>query len=68
MSGSPGNTSSGNQGGRSPRHGNDDVIARHRQGEQQQEQSGGAEESARGTITGRDDSRKADPDAAGDEA
>jgi hypothetical protein len=67
MSGSPGNTNPGTQGGRAPRHGNDDVIARHRQGEHQQEQGGSAEESARGTITGRNDSRRADPDTPGED-
>jgi len=68
MSGSSGNTSAGTQGGRAPRHGNDDVAARHRQGGPQQEQGGSAEESARGTITGRNDSRRADPDTAGEDA
>lgn len=62
MSGSPGNTSGGTQGGRSPRHGNDDVTARHNQKGPQQVQGGSAEESARGTVTGRNDSRQADPD------
>ena len=71
MSGSSGNTNTGNsnvgsQGGRSPRHGNDDITARHNQGGPQQAQGGSAEESARGSVTGRTDSREADPDKATD--
>jgi hypothetical protein len=62
MSGSSGNTNTGTQGGRSPRHGNDDVSARHNQGGPQQVQGGSPEESARGTVTGRNDSTLADPD------
>ena len=72
MSGSSGNTNSGNsnkgsQGGRSPRHGNDDVTARHDRTGPQQVKGGSPEESARGTVTGRDDSRLADPDRPTDE-
>ena len=62
MSGSSGNTNAGTKGGRAPRHGNDDVSARHNQGGPQQAQGGSPEESARGTVTGRNDSREADPD------
>ncbi|AHG89231.1 hypothetical protein J421_1694 [Gemmatirosa kalamazoonensis] len=61
MSGSSGNTNS-KKGGRAPRHGNDDVSARHNQGGPQQVQGGSPEESARGSVTGRNDSRLADPD------
>ena len=61
MSGSSGNTNS-KKGGRPPRHGNDDVSARHNQGGPQQVQGGSPEESARGSVTGRNDSRLADPD------
>ena len=62
MSDTRGNQRREHQGGRSPRHGNDDVSARHNQGAPQQAQGGSPEESARGTVTGREDSRLADPD------
>ncbi len=72
MSGSSGNTNSGNsnlgsQGGRSPRHGNENITARHDQTGPQQSKGGSAEESARGTVSGKTDSRQADPDQAGEE-
>ena len=62
MSGSSGNTNAGGDRPRSPRHGNDDLTARHNQGGPQQVQGGSPEESARGSVTGRNDSRLADPD------
>jgi hypothetical protein len=67
MSGSSGNTNAGNsnlgsQGGRAPRHGNENVTARHDERGPQQAKGGSAEEAARGTVTGRNDSRLADAD------
>ena len=62
MSGSSGNTNAGGDRARSPRHGNDDVSARHRQTGPQQVKGGSPEESARGSVTGRNDSTLADPD------
>jgi hypothetical protein len=62
MSGSPGNTNAGKDRARSPRHGNDDISARHDQTGPQQVKGGSPEESERGTVTGRNDSRLADPD------
>jgi hypothetical protein len=67
MSGSSGNTNTGTKGGRAPRQGNDDVSARHRQTGPQKVMRGGQEESARGTVTGRNDSRLEDPDRPTDE-
>ena len=48
MSGSSGNTNAGGDRARSPRHGNDDVSARHRETGPQQVKGGSPEESARG--------------------
>jgi len=62
MSGSSGNTNAGGDRARSPRHGNDDVSARHRQTGPQQVKGGSPEESARGDVSTRNDSHLADPD------
>lgn len=62
MSGSSGNTSSGTEGGRTPRNGNSDVTARHGAHGDAARDDTGAEASARGTRTGRNDSKPADPD------
>ena len=62
MSGSSGNTNAGGDRARSPRHGNDDVSARHRQTGPQQVKGGSPEESARGNISTHNDSHLADPD------
>jgi hypothetical protein len=62
MSGSPGNTSAGNQGGRTPRNANADIVERH--GRPGGRHSGGTDAStdARATQTGEQDSKQADPD------
>ena len=67
MSGSSGNTNAGGDRARTPRHGNDDVSARHRQTGPQQVKGGSPEESARASVTGRNDSHVADPDRPTDE-
>jgi hypothetical protein len=67
MSGSSGNTNAGGDRARRPRHGNDDVSARHRQTGPQQVKGGSPEESARGTVSDREDSHLADPDRPTDE-
>ena len=46
---------------RAPRHGNENVTARHQQTGPQQVKGGSPEESARGTVTASND-RLADPD------
>ena len=63
MSGSPGNTSSGAGGGRTPRHGRDDITARHAQGTPDQHTSRtDASTDARAASPDREDSRVTDPD------
>jgi hypothetical protein len=65
MSGSPGSSSTGTTGGRSPRDGNHDLTARHgddpAHGVRHSDDTG-AEASARGTRTGEADSDRHDPD------
>ncbi len=63
MSGSPGNTSAGSQGGRTPRDKNADVTARHGHGGGEHAGDTDASTAARATRTGGNDSRAADPDA-----
>ena len=63
MSGSPGNTSGGTQGGRTPRGRNEDVVARHGRGGAEATPNPDASTAARATRTGRNDSAHADPDA-----
>jgi uncharacterized protein with PIN domain len=65
MSGSPGNTSAGTKGGRTPRDDNHDITARH--GDDlahgvRHSDATDAEASARGTRTGEQDSNRQDPD------
>jgi hypothetical protein len=65
MSGSPGNTSAGTKGGRSPRDGNHDLTARHGDDPEhgiRHSDATDAESSARGTRTGEQDSDRHDPD------
>ena len=62
MSGSPGSSSAGTQGGRTPRNDNADIVERH--GRPGGRNTGGtdAESSARPPLSGERDSRAADPD------
>ena len=62
MSGSPGNTSSGNEGGRSPRNKNADIVERHDRDGGRHAGGTDASTSARPTQTGERDSKPADPD------
>jgi uncharacterized protein with PIN domain len=65
MSGSPGNTSAGTKGGRTPRDGNHDLTARHgddlAHGVRHSDDTG-ASTSARPTESGEADTRRQDPD------
>jgi hypothetical protein len=62
MSGSPGNTGAGAQGGRTPRNQNADLVDRH--GRPGGRHTGGTDAStdARATQTGERDAKRADPD------
>ena len=62
MSGSPGNTSAGTQGGRSPRNENADLVERHDRGGGRHAGGTDASTSARPTQTGERDPKPADPD------
>ena len=62
MSGSPGNTSSGTEGGRSPRNKNADIVERHDRDGGRHAGGTDASTSARPTQTGERDSKPADPD------
>ncbi len=63
MSGSPGNTSEGTKGGRSPRTQNADITERHHeQGADRHATGTDASTAARHTQTGRDDAVANDPD------
>ena len=63
MSGSSGNTGAGSKGGRPPRADNADVVERHGHGRDADRATDtDASTAARGTRTGRSDSRPADPD------
>lgn len=65
MSGSPGSSSSGTEGGRGPRDANHDLTARHGDDAERglrHSDAADAEASARGSRTGEADSDRHDPD------
>lgn len=62
MSGSPGNTSAGTQGGRTPRNANADIVERHHGPGERHSGDTDATTHARPTQTGEQDSKRADPD------
>ena len=68
MSGSPGNSSAGTQGGRTPRNENADVVERHGRPGGRHSGDTDAETHARPTLTGERDSRAADSDRLGAES
>ena len=68
MSGSPGNTSGGAPGGRTPRGTNDDLIQRHGMGGPDSTARTDASTDARAPQTGKNDRREPDPDAPEPEA
>lgn len=68
MSGSPGSSSAGSTGGRSPRNDNADVTERHDRGGGRHAGGTDASTSARGTQTGERDSSTPDPDRADENA
>jgi hypothetical protein len=62
MSGSPGSSSAGTKGGRTPRNENADLVERHDRDGGRHAGGTDASTSARPTQTGERDSHRADPD------
>ncbi len=62
MSGSPGSSSAGTQGGRTPRNDNAELVERHDRGGGRHAGDTDATTSARPTQTGERDANRADPD------
>ena len=62
MSGSPGSSSAGTQGGRSPRNDNADIVERHERAGGRHAGGTDASTSARNSQSGERDTKPSDPD------